>query len=107
MRRVHTLYIGLSCANTETAFGADEIIERISHYCPSFTVQHVRGYCNGIKEDTLRVTIAHHDTHYIQKTAEILLAQYQQDGIGFEYNGLYHRITRKGVTALQEAGHGG
>ena len=107
MRRVHTLYIGLSSTNTGTTYSADEIIEQISRYCPSFTVQQVCGYCNGIKEDTLQVTIAHHDTSLIQKTAEILLAQYQQDGIGLTYNGFYQRITRQDVTVLQEVGHVG
>ena len=100
MLQVYRLYVGLSQANCSKIIDRDQVINTVARCTDSFTVYDAQGFFRGEPEDTLVVTVAHESSHYIKSLAYDLCVLLNQDGIGLEYDGHYHRITQD-YTILQ------
>ena len=98
MFQVYRLYIGLSQTNCSKIIDRDQVVNTVARCIDSFTVNDAQGFFRGEPEDTLVVTIAHENSHYIKSLAYGLCVLLHQDGIGLEYDGLYHRITQDCIT---------
>ena len=96
MLQVYRLYIGLSQANHSKAINRDRVIAIIARSIASFTIYDAQGFFRGEVENTLVITIAHESSNYIKSLAYDLCVRLKQEGIGLEYDGLYHRITQDG-----------
>ncbi len=100
MFQVYRLYIGLSQTNCSKTIDRDQVVNTIARCIDSFTVYDAQGFFRGELENTLVVTIAHENCHYIKSLAYDLCVLLHQEGIGLEYDGCYHRITQD-YTTLQ------
>ena len=93
MSSIYRLYVGLSGDDTQETIDDDQVIAWVARQVDSFTVLTTQGFFRGHAEDTLVLTIAHDDRHFIVDLAHKLRAQLNQEGIGLEYDGAYHRMT--------------
>ena len=93
MNSIYRLYIGLSPAITPKTIDSNQVISWVARQVESFTVLTAQGFFRGHAEDTLVFTIAHDDQRFVINLAHKLRAQLNQEGIGLEYNGVYHRLT--------------
>jgi len=94
MLRVYKLYVGLSQTNCSEKIDRDQVVTAVASCIDSFTVYDALGYFKGEQENTLVFTIGHEDVSYIKSLAYTLCVQLNQDGIGIEYDGGYHRMTQ-------------
>ena len=93
MNSIYRLYVGLSGDDTQETIDGDQVIAWVARQVDSFTVLTTQGFFRGDEEDTLVFTIAHDDQHFVINLAHKLRAQLNQEGIGLEYDGAYHRLT--------------
>ena len=93
MNSIYRLYIGLSPAITPKTIDSNQVISWVARQVDSFTVLTAQGFFRGHTEDTLIFTIAHDDQRFVINLAHKLRAELNQEGIGLEYNGVYHRLT--------------
>lgn len=93
MSSIYRLYVGLSRADTPETINSNPVIDWVAQRVDSFTVLTTQGFFRGYVEDMLVFTIAHGDRRFIVDLAHKLRARLNQDGIGLEYGGVYHRMT--------------
>jgi hypothetical protein len=93
MNSIYRLYVGLSSDVKPKTIDGDQVIAWVARQVDSFTVLTTQGFFRGDAEDTLVFTIAHDDQHFVINLAYKLRAQLNQEGIGLEHNGAYHRLT--------------
>ena len=103
MNSIYRLYIGLSPDVTTKTIDGDHVIAWVARQVESFTVLTTKGFFRGDAEDTLVFTIAHDDQHFVINLAHKLRAQLNQEGIGLECNGAYHRLTYANDHLIYEA----
>ena len=94
MCSTYKLYVGLSRAKHSEKIDRNLVVTTVAKYIDSFTVYDALGFFRGIKESTLVFTIAHESNNYIKTLAQYLCSTLDQDGVGVEYDGQYHRITQ-------------
>ena len=103
MFQVYRLYIGLSQANCSKIIDRDQVVNTVARCIDSFTVYDAQGFFRGEREDTLVITIAHENSRFIKSLAYDLCVLLDQDGIGLEYDGHYHRIIQDCTTQARPA----
>jgi hypothetical protein len=95
MSTSYKLYVGLSREDIPEPIDGDEVISWVAGQLDSFTVLPTQGFFRGRAENTLVFSIAHDDLSLIIDLAHRLRARLNQEGIGLEYDGNYHRMTEK------------
>ena len=98
--KVYQLHIGSGATQKLSADEEVRICAQISRSFESFTVLRGRGYFRGRPEDMLIVKIATTDEEAVWQLAHMLRKDLNQDGVGVELDGVYHRAT-KGLAAGQ------
>ena len=91
--RCYTLYIGSRSADHAEADAALVASITASRF-RSFTLFEGSGWFRGRREQVSMVKIATDDYDSVFDLARDLRARLDQDGIGLEYDGFYHRVTK-------------
>ena len=94
-----TLYIG-----TNQTDAKNEIVCIVGERFPSFTLIQGEGFFRGTAEPMWMVKIATEDCQRVIETAAHIRQTLDQDGVGIESDGSYHRCTQADpATALSKA----
>lgn len=86
--QVFTLYVG-----SKQARARGEIVRIVAEEFSSFTIIEGEGFFRGTPEPSWLVKIAADDGLKVIRTAERIRAALDQDGVGIEMDGQYHRCT--------------
>ena len=90
--KVYQLHIGSNSTGTILAETEAEIQKAVANEFPSFSVLRGRGYFQGKPEDLLIIKIATDNKLQVYELAAKLRQALNQDGIGIEHDGEYHRV---------------
>ena len=93
MKKVYKLYVGLSRIDTPQPIDEAAVIDWFAKRTESFTTQTAQGYFRGQREGVIVLTLAHESYSFVEDLARQLRIFLEQDGIGLEYDGAYHRVT--------------
>ena len=102
MTTSYKLYVGLSQEDTPEPINGDHVINWVAEQVDSFTVLTTQGFFRGHAEDTLVFSIAHEDMCFIFNLAHKLRVRLNQEGVGLEYGGSYHRMTQNNDPLIKE-----
>ncbi|MEI8316262.1 MAG: hypothetical protein WCG79_12545 [Verrucomicrobiota bacterium] len=90
--KVYQLHIGSNSTGTISTETEAKIQKTVANEFPSFSVLRGRGYFRGTPEDLLIVKIATDNQPQVYQLASKLRQALNQDGIGVEHDGEYHRV---------------
>jgi hypothetical protein len=93
---MHTLYLG---SRGGQGFGDEELLGIGNHVAEefgSFTMFPAVGFYRGKTLPSLVIKIGAHDTEVVRSTARKLGRLLDQEAVGLEFDGRYHRIPTKG-----------
>lgn len=93
---MHTLYLG---SRGGLGFGDEELSgigNLVAEEFGSFTMFPAMGFYRGKTLASLLIKIGAHDTDLVRSTARKLGRLLEQEAVGLEFDGRYHRILTKG-----------
>lgn len=96
------LYLGLR-TRTGTEVNKDDVVDYISGTLTGFTLTNGTGCFEGQQEAVRVISVASNETGKIWALAEDLRVRFDQDGVGLEINGLYHRVKGSALPAFAVA----
>jgi hypothetical protein len=92
--RLFSLYVGTNQPGAKI-----EILRLVRERFGSFTLIQGEGFFRGVSEPVWIVKIATDDFRAVLATAAQIRAALDQDGVGIEYAGQYHRVTKDNPAA--------
>ena len=102
MNTTYRLYVGLSQEGIPEPIDGDQVIAWVAQQIESFAVLSTQGFFRGYVEDVLVFSIVHDDQRFIVNLTHKLRAKLNQEGIGLEYGGAYHRMTEANDPRIHE-----